>query len=158
MKYMCFQIVFKILKINKTLQTDWPNTFLPATWERNFQEIFLAESQRQLPCIILKAHIDGSSFFKIHNADLFYSTFGQAWLNRQPFSEILTICYFRALWAGQSCLTTPKKKFMIKLQLPWIHYYMQKANFLPQIVLGILKRNRLCNLIGLEYFQLQLKN
>ena len=33
--------------------------------------------------------------------------------------------------------------------------YMQKANFLPQIVFEILKFIKLCNLIGLEYFQLQ---
>ena len=37
-------------------------------------------------------------FFKIHNADLFQSTFAQVWLNQQPFPEILIICYFRALW------------------------------------------------------------
>ena len=36
--------------------------------------------------------------------------------------------------------------------------YMQKANFLPQIVFEILKFRKICNLIGLEYFQLQLKN
>ena len=35
---------------------------------------------------------------------------------------------------------------------------MQKANFLPQIVFEILKFRKICNLIGLEYFQLQLKN
>ena len=48
MKYMGFQIVFNISKIKKTLQTDWPNTFLPTTWERGFEEMFLAESQKQL--------------------------------------------------------------------------------------------------------------
>ena len=37
-------------------------------------------------------------------------------------------------------------------------YYMQKANFLPQIVFVILKFKKLSNPIGLEYFQLQLKN
>ena len=36
--------------------------------------------------------------------------------------------------------------------------YMQKANFLPQTVFEILKFRKICNLIGLEYFQLQLKN
>ena len=76
-------------------------------------------------------------FFKIHIAELFQSSFGQALLNQQPFPEILAICYLRALWAGQACLTTPKKNFMIKLQFPWISYYMQKANFLPQIVFDI---------------------
>ena len=36
-----------------------------------------------------KAHIDGSVFlFKIYIADLFQNTFGQAWLNQQPFLEI----------------------------------------------------------------------
>ena len=34
----------------------------------------------------------------------------------------------------------------------------EKANFLPQIVFEILKFKKLCNLIGLEYYQLQLKN
>ena len=34
----------------------------------------------------------------------------------------------------------------------------EKANFLPQIVFEILKFKKLCNLIGLEYFQLQLEN
>ena len=34
----------------------------------------------------------------------------------------------------------------------------KKANFLPQIVFEILKFKKLCNLIGLEYFQLQLEN
>ena len=70
-------------------------------------------------------------FFKIHIADLFQSTFGQHWLNQQPFPDILAICYFRGLRACQSCLTTPNKNVMIKLQLLWTSYYMQKANFLP---------------------------
>ena len=39
-----------------------------------------------------------------------------------------------------------------------ISYYMQKANFLPQIVFEILKFKKLSNPIGLEYFQSQLKN
>ena len=52
MKHMGFQIVSNILKIKKTLQTDWPNTFLPTTSERGFEEMFLAESQRQLWCIV----------------------------------------------------------------------------------------------------------
>ena len=38
---MSFQIVLNILKIKKTLQTDWRNTFLPITWERDFEEMFL---------------------------------------------------------------------------------------------------------------------
>ena len=77
--------------------------------------------------------------FKIFIADLFQNTFGQAWLNQQPFPEILAICDFRALWAYQACLTTHKKNFIIKLQLPWISYYMQEGSFLPQIVFEILK-------------------
>ena len=44
---------------------------------------------------------------------------------------------------------------MIKLQLPWMSYYMQKANFLPQINFEILE---LCNLIDREQYQLHLKN
>ena len=105
-----------------------------------------------------KAQIDRSMFFKIHIADLFLSTFGQAGLNQQPFQEILAICYFRGLWTCQTCLTPPKKNFMIKLQLPWKSYYIQKTNFLPQIVFEILKFKKFSNPIGLEYFQLQLKN
>ena len=49
---MGFQIVFNTLKIKKTLQTDWPNTFLSTTCERGFEEMFLVESQKQLWCII----------------------------------------------------------------------------------------------------------
>ena len=97
-------------------------------------------------------------FFKIHIVDLFYSTFGQILLKQQPLPEILAICYFRALWVCQTCLATPKKNFMIKFQLPWISYYMQKANFRLQTVFEILKFKKLSNPIGLEYFQLQLKN
>ena len=52
MKYMDFQIVFNIHKIEKTLQTDWQNTFLATARESSFKEVFLAESQRQLWCII----------------------------------------------------------------------------------------------------------
>ena len=51
-----------------------------------------------------------------------------------------------------------QEKFMNKLQLPRISYYMQKENFLLQIVFEILKFKKLCNLTGLEYFDLQLKN
>ena len=35
-----------------TMQTDWPNTFLPTTWETSFEETFLVESQMQQWCII----------------------------------------------------------------------------------------------------------
>ena len=52
MKWMGFQIVFNKLKIEKTPRTDWPNAFPPTTWERVFEEMLLAESQRQLWCII----------------------------------------------------------------------------------------------------------
>ena len=96
-------------------------------------------------------------FFKIHIADSFHSSFGQAWLNQQPFPEIMVIWYFRVLWACQACLTTTNKNFMIKLQFPWISYYMQKENFLPQLSFEILKFKKLCNLIGWEHFQLQLR-
>ena len=102
--------------------------------------------------------MDNFFFFKIHIADLFQRTLGKACLKQQSFPEILLICYFRALWAWQVCLTTSKKNFMIKLLLRWISYYMQKAKFLPQIVFEILKFKKLGNLIGLEYSQLQLKN
>ena len=53
MKYFGFQVDFNILKIKKTRQTEWPNTFWPTTWEPGFAEIrFLAESQKQLWRII----------------------------------------------------------------------------------------------------------
>ena len=70
----------------------------------------------------------------------------------------MVICYFRALWECQAYMTTPKKNFKIKLQLPLISYDMQKVNFLPQKVLEILKFKKLYNLIGPEHFQLQHKN
>ena len=38
-----------------------------------------------------------------------------------------------------------------------ISYYMQKANFLPQIVFEILNFKKLRNVTGPEHFQLQLK-
>ena len=69
-----------------------------------------------------KAHIDGSIFFQNPYCWFILEHFWQAWLNQQPFPEILSIFYFNALWACQACLTTPNKKFMIKLQLPWISY------------------------------------
>ena len=90
--------------------------------------------------------------FKIHIADLFQSTFGQAWLDQQLLPAILAICYFRALWTCQA----PNKNFMIKLQLLWVSFYIQKANFLPQILFEISKSKKLWNLTGLECFQLQL--
>ena len=96
-------------------------------------------------------------FFKIHIADSFHSTFGQAWLNQQPFPEILVIWHFRVLSACQACLTTPNKNFTIKLQFPWISYYMQKENFIPQLIFEISKFKKLCNLIGWEHFQLELR-
>ena len=57
-----------------------------------------------------------------------------------------------------ACPTTHKNNFMIKSQLPWISYYMQKAKFLPKKVFEISKIKKLCNLIGLENFQIQLKH
>ena len=126
----------------------WRNVFGRITKAANYGASFNTQKS---------AHWWINFFFKIHIADLFWSTFGQAWLNQQLFPEILAICYFRVLWACQTYLTTPKKNFMIKLQYPWISYYMQKANSLPQIVFEILKL-KLSNLIGLEYFQLQFKN
>ena len=76
MKYMGFQIVFNILKIKKTLQTDWPNTIWPTTWERGFKENFLAESQRQLRCIIQhpKKHTLMDHFFFSKSIMLIYFT------------------------------------------------------------------------------------
>ena len=163
MKYMDFQIVFNILKIKKILQTDWPNTCLPTTWELDFADImFLAESQRQLWWWSFNTqkstHWWIKVLYKTHIADLLRSTFGQAWLNQQFFSEILAICYFRALYACQTCLITSKKNFSVKLKLPWISFYMQKANLLPQKVVKILKFKKSCNVIGRQHFQLQLKN
>ena len=58
---MGFQIVFNILKIKKTLQT-WSNEFLPTTWERGFEEMFLTEVTMVHHLATKKAHIDGSIF------------------------------------------------------------------------------------------------
>ena len=144
---MGFHLVFNRLKIKKILQTDWSNTFSPTTWDPVFVDVrFFAESQRPLWWIIQhpKNHTLMNLlsffffFFRIHISDLFQIIFGWTWLNQQPFPEILAICYFRALWASQACLTTIKKNLMIKLQLLWISYHMQKANFLPQIFLEII--------------------
>ena len=92
MKYMDFQIVLNILKIKKILQTDWPNTFLPTTWELDFADImFLAESQRQLWWRSFNTqkstHWWIKFFYKTHIADLLQSTFGQAWLKQQFFFQ-----------------------------------------------------------------------
>ena len=44
---------FQHIKNLKSLQTDWPNSFSPPTRESGFTDKrFLAESQRQLCCII----------------------------------------------------------------------------------------------------------
>ena len=129
---MGFQIAFNILKIRKILKTDWPNIFFPTT-----TRITKATMMHHLTP--KKVHIDGSIFFQNPYCWFILDTFGQAWLNQQLFPEILAISYFRALWTLQACLTTPKNNFMIKLQLPWISYYMQKVNFLSQITFKILK-------------------
>ena len=140
---MGFQIVFNISKIKKPCkligQVHFCLQLEKEVLKKCFRQITKTTMVHHLT--LKKAHIDGSISFQ----NIF-------------FPEILAICYFRALWACQTCLTIPKKNFMIKLQLPWISYYMQKANFLPQIVFEILKFKKLSNPIGLEYFQLQLKN
>ena len=143
------------------MQNDCPNTFLLHLEKKVLKTCFWQNHKRNYGAsfnIQKSTHRWINFFFEIHIADSFQSTFGQAGLNQQPFPDILTIFYFRALWACQACLPTPKKNFIIKLQLPWISYYMQKSNFLPKIVFEILKFKKLCNLIGLEYYQLQLKN
>ena len=71
---MGFQIVVNISKIKKTLQTDWPKTFSPTTWERGFEEIIFGRITEETTVYHLtpkKAHIDGFCFFKVHIADLF---------------------------------------------------------------------------------------
>ena len=55
---------------------NWENTFFPTTWERGFEEMFLAESPRQLGASsnsqkITRWWIIFFFFFKIHIADLF---------------------------------------------------------------------------------------
>ena len=86
-----------------------------------------------------KAHVNGFIFFQ--NPYCLFIL--EPILNQQSFPVILAICYFGALWACQACLTSPKKKFKIELQLPWISYYMQKVNLLPEIVFEILKFKKL---------------
>ena len=142
MKYMGFQIVFNISKIKQTLQIDWPNTFLPTTWERE----------------VLK-----KCFWQNHKGNYGASFNTQKstywWINffQNPY------CWFilEHSWTSLTKPTTlsremtdmpdmPDHTKMVKLQ--------QKANSLPQIVFEILKFKKFYNLIGLEYFQLQLKD
>ena len=52
----------------------------------------------------------------------------------------------------------PRKTSWSKCRFQWISYYLQKANFLPQIVFEISKFKKSCNLTGREHFQLQAKN
>ena len=48
-----FSNSFKRIKNQKILETDWPNTISPTTWQSDFAGIkFSAESQRQLCCTI----------------------------------------------------------------------------------------------------------
>ena len=141
MKCMGFQIVFNISKIKKTLQTDWPNTFLPIISERGFEEIFWQNRKGNYGASFntQKSTRQWIHFFFSKSILLIYFRA----LNQQSFRVILAICYFGALWACHACLTSPKKKFMIKLQLPWISYCMQKVNLLPEIVFQILKFKKL---------------
>ena len=143
MKYMGFQIVFNILNVKTTLQTDWPNTFSTTTWQKRFWRNVFGRITKVTMVHYLtppKKHIlMDQIFFQNPYCWFIIEQFWTSLTNQQSFPEILVICYFRALWACQACLTTPKKNFMIKLQLRWISYYMQKENFLPQIVFEILE-------------------
>ena len=74
MKCMGFQIIFNISKIKQTLQIEWPNTFLPTTWERERERERERFSRNVFDRIIKatmvhhltrkKAHIDGLTFFE----------------------------------------------------------------------------------------------
>ena len=89
------------LKMKKiTMQTDWPNTFLPTTWERSFEEMFFVESQRQLWCIIShpkKAHIDGSMFFQNPSCWFVLQHFWASFTKPTTLSKDFNNLFFRAL-------------------------------------------------------------
>ena len=132
MKYMGFQIVFNILKTKKK-PTNWLANYTFACklrkrfWRHFFGRITKATMVHHLTP--KKAHWWINFFSKFILLIYFRALLA--------FPVILAICYFRVLWACHRCLTTPKANFIIVLQLLWISYYMQKANFLPQIVFEI---------------------
>ena len=69
-----FSNSFQHIKSIKKLQTDWPNTFLPTTGERGFEEMFFGRIPKATVVHYLtpkKAHINESVFFKIHIPYLF---------------------------------------------------------------------------------------
>ena len=90
-------------------------------------------------------------FFKIHIADLFQSTFGQPWLNPTTLSRDIGDFLFQSTMGKPGMPDHTQEKLRDS-------YYMQKRNFLPQIAFEILTIKKLCNMIGGEHFQLQLKN
>ena len=157
MKYMGFQIVFNILKTFEKL-ANWLAKYIFAynlrkrCWRNVFGKITKALTAHHLTP--KKAHIHGSIFFQ--------NPYCRFVLEHFWASLTKPIFYFRALWVCQECLPTPKKTSWSNCSfhgylIPWISYCYY-ADFPTQIVFEILKLKELCNLIGLEYFQLQLKN
>ena len=107
-----------------------------------------------------KAHIDGSIFVQNPYCWFILAHFWTSLTKPTTLPGDINIFLFQSTVGMSGIPDNHKKNFMIKqiYIFPQISYYMQKANFLPQIVFEILKFRKICNLIGLEYFQLQLKN
>ena len=128
----------------------------PANWlakyifaynlKKRFEEIFLAESQRQLWCIIKhpKKHTLMDLFFFSKSILLIHTN--------NPFQRYWQFVVFEHYEHGRP---PPRKKWS---NCSFHGYIATYKAFLPQIVFEILKFKKLSNPIGLEYFQLQLKN
>ena len=134
MKYIGFQIVFNIFKIKKSCKVIGQLHF------RLQLENHVLQNHKIFGRITTMVHhlTPKKYILKIHIADIFESSFRQARPNPATICRDIGDLLFQST-IGMLGKTTPKKNFMIKLQFPWISYYKQKANFLPQIVFEILK-------------------
>ena len=120
------------IKILKNMQSDWSRVFSITTQELDFSQLcgfyILSKGVYHLKP---KNHIDGTNHSSKSVLLIFFSEhLGHPWLNK------------------------PKENYMIKLWLPWKLKYMQKRNFITQIVSAILKLEKFCNLIGWEHFRI----
>ena len=52
--------------------------------------------------------------------------------------SFIRICVADFFQSTRACLTKPKENCMIKQKLPWTLNYIQKRNFMPQIIFVIL--------------------
>ena len=130
MKYMDFQIVFNISKVKKTCKLIGQIHF----WVQLEKEVlkFFWQNHKSNYGVSFNTQKGTHWWINFFSKSILLIYFRALFEKLDSFPEIQAICYFRAL-------TTPKKNFILKLQLPWISYYMQKTNFLPQIVFEILK-------------------